>query len=411
MSQFFRKGGIALNDTEWIQDFADRRLQYGVSQTKLAVMAGISREHLSRIESGKVAVTEEMKVKLLEALEKFNPEAPLTMLFDYVRIRFPTLDIEHIIKDILQLNIQYMIHEDFGHYSYTEHYYIGDIFVYTSPDEEKGVLLELKGKGCRQFESYLLAQERSWYDFLMDALVDGGVMKRLDLAFNAHTGMLDIPELTEKCRNEECVSVFRSFKSYASGELVKHEEQDKAGMGYTLYIGSLKSEVYFCVYEKSYEQYIKLGIPIEEAPIKNRFEIRLKNERAYYAVRDLLTYYDAERTAFSIINRYVRFADKDETKRRSDWQTNERWAWFIGEDRRRLKLTTKPEPYDFQRTLNWLSRQVAPTLQVAEKLDKQNNTTIIKDMIKNAKLTDRLEKVLKQLSVTVEEMTVYDKED
>ena len=280
MSQFFRKGGIALNDTEWIQDFADRRLQYGVSQTKLAVMAGISREHLSRIESGKVAVTEEMKVKLLEALEKFNPEAPLTMLFDYVRIRFPTLDIGHIIKDILQLNIQYMIHEDFGHYSYTEHYYIGDIFVYTSPDEEKGVLLELKGKGCRQFESYLLAQERSWYDFLMDALVDGGVMKRLDLAINDHTGMLDIPELTEKCRNEECVSVFRSFKSYASGELVKHEEQDKAGMGYTLYIGSLKSEVYFCVYEKSYEQYIKLGIPIEEAPIKNRFEIRLKNERA-----------------------------------------------------------------------------------------------------------------------------------
>ena len=193
MSQFFRKGGIALNDTEWIQDFADRRLQYGVSQTKLAVMAGISREHLSRIESGKVAVTEEMKVKLLEALEKFNPEAPLTMLFDYVRIRFPTLDIGHIIKDILQLNIQYMIHEDFGHYSYTEHYYIGDIFVYTSPDEEKGVLLELKGKGCRQFESYLLAQERSWYDFLMDALVDGGVMKRLDLAINDHTGMLDIP--------------------------------------------------------------------------------------------------------------------------------------------------------------------------------------------------------------------------
>ena len=29
-------------------------------------------------------------------------------------------------------------------------------------------------------------------------------------------------------------------------------------------------------------------------------------ERAYYAVRDLLTYYDAERTAFSIINRYSR---------------------------------------------------------------------------------------------------------
>ena len=75
---------------------------------------------------------------------------------------------------------------------------LGDIFIYTSADEEKGVLLELKGRGCRQFESYLLAQQRSWYDFLMDALIDGGVMKRIDLAINDHTGILDIPELAEK---------------------------------------------------------------------------------------------------------------------------------------------------------------------------------------------------------------------
>ena len=410
MSQFFRKGGIALNDTEWIQDFADRRLQYGVSQTKLAVMAGISREHLSRIESGKVAVTEEMKVKLLEALEKFNPEAPLTMLFDYVRIRFSTLDIGHIIKDILQLNIQYMIHEDFGHYSYTEHYYIGDIFVYTSPDEEKGVLLELKGKGCRQFESYLLAQERSWYDFLMDALVDGGVMKRLDLAINDHTGMLDIPELTEKCRNEECVSVFRSFKSYASGELVKHEEQDKAGMGYTLYIGSLKSEVYFCVYEKSYEQYIKLGIPIEEASIKNRFEIRLKNERAYYAVRDLLTYYDAERTAFSIINRYVRFVDKEADKKRSDWKLSVRWAWFIGENREPLKLTTKPEPYTLDRTLRWIQRQVDPTLKMLETITAKTGVDYLKEIRKSTKLTEKHYKIIEQQTTSTEDV-ILEKEN
>ena len=410
MSQFFRKGGITLNDTEWIQDFADRRLQYGVSQTKLAVMAGISREHLSRIESGKVAVTEEMKVKLLEALEKFNPEAPLTMLFDYGRIRFPTLDIGHIIKDILQLNIQYMIYEDFGHYSYTEHYYIGDIFVYTSPDEEKGVLLELKGKGCRQFESYLLAQERSWYDFLMDALVDGGVMKRLDLAINDHTGMLDIPELTEKCRNEECVSVFRSFKSYASGELVKHEEQDKAGMGYTLYIGSLKSEVYFCVYEKSYEQYIKLGIPIEEAPIKNRFEIRLKNERAYYAVRDLLTYYDAERTAFSIINRYVRFVDKEADKKRSDWKLSVRWAWFIGENREPLKLTTKPEPYTLDRTLRWIQRQVDPTLKMLETITAKTGIDYLKEIRKSTKLTEKHYKIIEQQTTSTEDV-ILEKEN
>ena len=407
----FRLEGLKLNDTDWINDFKEKRTQYGVSQNQLAVMAGVSREYISRLESGKVALTEEIKVKFMDALERLNPDNPLEMVFDYVRIRFPTQDVKHVVEDILKLRLDVMIHEDFGFYSYAEHYVLGDVFVLTSPDKEKGTLLELKGKGCRQMESYLLAQHRSWYDFLMDALIEGGVMKRLDLAINDMAGILDIPELTEKCNHEECISVFRSFKSYRSGELVRSNEQDKYGMGNTLYVGSLKSEVYFCIYEKDYEQYAKYDIAIEDTKIKNRFEIRLKNERAYYAVRDLLTYHDAERTAFSIINRYVRFADKDETKRRSDWQTNERWAWFIGEDRGRLKLTTKPEPYDFQRTLNWLSRQVAPTLQVAEKLDKQNSTTIIKDMVKNAKLTDRLEKVLKQLSVTVEEMTVYDKED
>jgi phage replication initiation protein len=52
----------------------------------------------------------------------------------------------------------------------------------------------------------------------MDCLIEGGVMKRLDLAINDKIGILNVPLLTEKCRQEECVSVFRGFKSYRSGE-------------------------------------------------------------------------------------------------------------------------------------------------------------------------------------------------
>ena len=382
----------------------EKRLSYGVSQTRLAIMAGISREHLNRIEAGKVTLTEDMQDKLMEAVEKFNPDAPMFLLFDYVRIRFPTLDIQHVIRDILKLNIDYMLHEDYGHYKYTEHYYLGDVFVYTSQDEEKGTLLELKGKGCRQFESYLLAQERSWYDFLMDALIEGGVMKRLDLAINDRAGILDIPDLTAKCNREECVSLFRSFKSYASGELVKHNEQDKAGMGHTLYIGSLKSEVYFCCYEKNYEQYAKLGIPTSEAPIKNRFEIRLKDERAYYAVRELLTHYDAEQTAFSIINHYIRFVDREPEKRKTDWKLNDRWAWFIGKDRPPVKLTTDPEPYTLERTLGWISRQVAPTLKMLKKIDADNSTSYLKEIEDNAKLTEKHLQIIRQQTAETEEL-------
>ncbi|MDT2471684.1 MobT family relaxase [Enterococcus avium] len=402
-------GGIELNEQTFLQQLKEKRLGYGLSQNRLAVATGITRQYLSDIETGKVKPSAELQQSLWETLERFNPDAPLEMLFDYVRIRFPTTDIQHVVEDILQLKLSYFLHEDYGFYSYPEHNVLGDIFVLCSHELDKGVLVELKGRGCRQFESYLLAQQRSWYEFFMDCLIEGGVMKRLDLAINDKTGILNIPLLTEKCRQEECVSVFRSFKSYRSGELVRKDE--KECMGNTLYIGSLQSEVYFCAYEKDYEQYKKNNIPIEDAEVKNRFEIRLKNERAYYAIIDLLVYGNPERTAFKIINRYIRFVDKDTMKPRSDWKLNEEWAWFIGNNREHLKLTTKPEPYSFQRTLNWLSHQVAPTLKVAMKLDELNQTEIIKGILDHAKLTERHMQILKQQSAKVQDViTIKNKE-
>jgi len=164
--------------------------------------------------------------------------------------------------------------------------------------------------------------------------------------------------------------------------------------------------VYFCIYEKDYEQYVKNGTPLEEAEVKNRFEIRLKNERASKAIEDLLQHQNAERTAFQIINRYLRFADKDDTKRRSDWQTSECWEWFIGKNRGELRLTTKPEPYNYERTLNWLRHQVAPTLKVVSILDVLNETKVLPDMIKEIQLTDKHEKLIEQQKLSIEDVIV-----
>ena len=388
---------------EWVLDLKEKRVGYGVSQNKLATSIGITREYLNKIENGKIIAKNEIKEKLIKSLERLNPESPLTMMIDYIRIRFPTTDVKYVVNEILKLKLEYMIHEDYGFYSYSEHYVIGNIFVLVSQDIEKGVLIELKGQGCRQYENFLLAQHRSWYDFLLDALLAGGVIKRMDLAINDMIGILDIKELTDKCNNEECISVFRSFKSYRSGELVRRNE--KIGMGNTLYIGSLKSEVYFCIYEKDYEQYVKLDIPIDEVKIKNRFEIRLKNERAYHAAVDLLANRDAERTTFSIINRYIRFVDREEKISRSKWKTNEDWSYFIGEGREKLKLTTNPEPYDINKTLNWISRQVAPTLKVIKKIDMLNGTNIAEELIRKAELTERHQKIIQQNSSPIEDIT------
>ncbi len=38
-----------------------------------------------------------MKEKLIKSLERFNPELPLTMMIDYIRIRFPTTDVKMLL--------------------------------------------------------------------------------------------------------------------------------------------------------------------------------------------------------------------------------------------------------------------------------------------------------------------------
>ena len=205
-------------------------------------------------------------------------------------------------------------------------------------------------------------------------------------------------------KDEVNVDLKDGYLTISAAKGVDKDEQDKAGMGQTLYIGSLKSEVYFCCYEKNYEQYAKLGVPIEEAPIKNRFEIRLKDERAYYAVRELLTHYDAEQTEFSIINHYIRFVDREPEKRKTDWKLNDRWVWFIGKERPPIKLTTDPEPYTLERTLGWISRQVAPTLKMLKKIDAGNSTSYLKEIEDNAKLTEKHLQIIRQQTADTEEL-------
>ena len=391
-----------MNDKNFIEELRQKREEYGVTQTRLAVACGISREYYNRIEKGKQSLNDELKEVIEKQIERFNPQEPLFLLIDYFRVRFPTTDALAIIRDVLQLKADYMLYEDYGKYGYESKYILGDINIMCSMQEHLGVLLELKGRGCRQMESYLLAQERSWYDFILDCMTAGGVMKRLDLAINDKTGILDIPKLKEKYKAGECISYFRKQKDYSGTE--KCGSDLPKNTGETLYLGSTSSELYMCAYQKNYEQYVKNGTEVEDTEIKNRFEIRLKNERAYYAVRDLLTYHDAERTAFDIINRYMRFADREVDKRRSEWKTNEKWAYFIGSERGRLKLTTKPEPYTLTRTLNWISRQVAPTWKVLQKIDSTNGTTYLKDILDHAKLTERHKKLIEQQTTSTKEM-------
>ena len=208
----------------WIEDFKEQQAAMDVTQGQLADMAGISRIHLSRLLNGRQELTDQHKTLLDAALDKFLPDA-LTAKVDYVRIRFPTQDVRYVIEDVLWLRMRHIEQKPCSFYGYTSMFYHGDIAVLLSPYEERGILLELRGKGCTQFGNLLNGQGRDWGVFFQHCLDAKGVYKRLDIAIDDRAGFLDIPKLIEKCGRGECVTRFRRYEVHESSEDTYWEEQ------------------------------------------------------------------------------------------------------------------------------------------------------------------------------------------
>ena len=96
--------------------------------------------------------------------------------------------------------------------------------------------------------------------------------------------------------------------------------------------------------------------------------------------------------------------DKEADKKRSDWKLSVRWAWFIGENREPLKLTTKPEPYTLDRTLRWIQRQVDPTLKMLETITAKTGIDYLKEIRKSTKLTEKHYKIIEQQTTSTEDV-------
>jgi len=336
------------------------------------------------------------------ALEEFRilrSECRLDVMIDYVRIHFMTKDVRRVVEEALRFPFKDMIREERGFYGYEGTYRFGDLYVMqgAADSEELYTLLELKGRGCRMFECHMESIGWTWFDFFQHCLDNFNVrMKRLDLAVDDRDGILCVPTLRQKCRAGEWESSWmKSYSGYESGQKLRNEEQDKREtMGETLYLGSLSSEIYFCAYQKDYEQYKKQGIPIEGAPVKNRFEIRLKNDRALKAMEDLAFRRDVDSTIFDIVSRYTTFIDRVD----GEQVINPRWQKFMGDGRSELRLTVQPEPYTVERTRKWFRKQVAPSLNLLLALDDMEEASFVSDTLGCASLSERHARILKQVA-------------
>lgn len=384
-----------------MESFKASRMSNGISQAEVARQAGVSVRYVKMFENGERTVSPQARQKIESALNflcAVKSNRNLEVIVDYLKIHFKTKAFRFVIEKILQIPFEGFERESRGNSGFAVTYSFGDIFVLHQPySTDHHTMLELRGLGRRQFECQLEILGWTWYDFFDHVLSVGGDFKvnRLDLAVNDVDGILSVPELIQKCKDGELDSSWlKKFTFHESGERLSRTEFEKAlEMGSTLYLGAPSSLIRFCIYEKELEQLAKKGIPVEEADVKNRFEVRLKRERASEAIRHIVETESIEGVALDITERYVSFVD---IKDSGACLPNQRWEKFMGENRGELRLTTKPKPKTFDDTRGWFKNGgVLSSMVMLQAVDDMDGTNWLQKEFDKAALSYEQAKRLK----------------
>jgi len=187
-----------------------------------------------------------------------------------------------------------------GARGYRDRLYFNAISIHFNGRPDMGVWCEMSGQGCRAFES-LTTLQNGWEDLFTAIRACNANITRLDVAYDDHTGVLDINQLIQDTRQHEYVSKSDYWEIVESSK------------GQTLQFGSPQSDLLIRIYDKAAERHCAAG----EHWI--RCELQLRRDRAVAFTQLGLSI--GESFCGVVVN-YLRFVDPDP-------QDTNRWRWPI----------------------------------------------------------------------------------
>lgn len=227
--------------------------------------------------------------------------------------------------------------ESTGWYGYRSCLRFGGIGIHYDGREDMGICCEMSGSGCRSFEDNT-SLSGQWDDLLGYIFKHGLNVTRLDMAFDDHTGILDINRIAEDVRCQRYVSRFRKWMV---------EESDE---GLCCRVGSYKSDSMVRIYDKARER----GITDGQHWV--RVEMQLRDDRAFAFLNSM---YHAEMPIgelfAGVLLNYLRFVEPcEEDSNKSRWKMTEYWARLI-DDASRIRLLVAPgEEYNEERCRHYV---------------------------------------------------------
>ncbi len=397
------------------------RKQFKLSQQELAQKLGVTKSFLSKLENDKKKPSKHLVKKIHDQFNLDGGILPMEAKIDFLRVRFKLNSPEEVIEKVLKMDSSVFGYREYGLNHYTETYFFSEIFIFSNPNDiNMGVMIELRGQGCREYELILEERKETWNDFFwrlyQDDLFGRGILidtkiTRIDIALDEMLSELypnyDLHELKLKYEQGLVDTTFRNFDYKGGFSLKKGERRNK---GLSLYFGSRQSPFYLNFYEKDYELAKKEELSVkmvhQKYGIKNRYEIRLANEKAYLFVEYLLSTGETiEWVARELIDTSLKVFDSDKQGIRTHYSQN--WRMVI-ESMQELRLTMKGEKPNYEKALRWLFNYLAPTLKKIWIMDQTFGTNELMSRIQQAELKEKDQEELAKLTTTIKELLVQE---
>lgn len=176
--------------------------------------------------------------------------------------------------------------------------------------DDMGVCVEITGQGCRSLETFANVDWCSLLSFLMEDHNEFNIT-RLDLAYDDHTGVLD--KLQLKLDTDD--GLYRSrFQSW---------EIRYGNRGFSIYHGSVQSQVRIRIYDKAAERGLLDGTHWI------RVEIQLRDENASGAVKAYLDRQQLGSVYSGILANYLVYCEECNDSNKSRWPTAAYWDQLL----------------------------------------------------------------------------------
>lgn len=237
------------------------------------------------------------------------------ILFDWLTFTSHCDSPESIMELLGLTGVSWQLMEK-GRNGYRQRYFFENISILFDGQENMGVCVDMSGTGCRAFESYTSSDWLSLLRYLHGSQGDYNIT-RLDMAFDDHTGLLDIDVLRDDTDDHHYVSRSRTWKvEYGSA-------------GTTIYHGSPKSNMYIRIYDKAAEQTAKAEDPTAFEDVHwIRVELQMRDEIALGFVSGLMTTPVGDQFR-GVLHNYLRYVVPTDDTNMSRWNLAPYWAELL----------------------------------------------------------------------------------